>query len=75
MMGQRDWGQVREFYERMISEALGKDKMARDKRWTENIAVGSDSFIKTMKKRLGYRETDRNSGWNACSWLQRGNIA
>jgi REP-associated tyrosine transposase len=41
----RDW----------VDEALKREMVARESRWTEAIAVGSLSFVNTVKSELGFK--------------------
>lgn len=42
-----------------IESTLQKENYRRDKKWTESIAVGSESFVETIKERLGLRAKSR----------------
>jgi len=40
-------------YRGWVEEALSADKQMRDSKWTASIAVGSESFVKVTKAKLG----------------------
>ena len=42
-----------------IERALARDGLARDSRWSESIAVGSQEFIEVVKRKLGIRAKGR----------------
>ena len=51
-----------------IEEALKADRLERDRKWSQAIAVGSQGYIDNIKKELGikvvYRKTTRvNKGF------------
>ena len=41
-------------YKRWIEEALGKGSLVRDDIWTTQPAVGSESYVNQIKRKLGY---------------------
>ena len=41
-------------YQGWIENALKKGNLSRDEIWTKDVAVGSDSFIEKVRKRLGF---------------------
>ena len=41
-------------------EKLEQNDSNRETEWTENIGVGSRSFLQTVKEKLGYRARDRS---------------
>jgi len=43
-----------------VQEKLEQDSSDRSPEWTESIAVGSKSFLETIKKKLGYRASGRS---------------
>lgn len=61
LMRASDWGSWQKSYAQMIETALEKNGLARDRRWTESIAVGTDSFVKNIKEKLGYEDEDETS--------------
>ncbi len=42
-------------YRGWIDEALSKGEHFRDGKWTESVAVGSESFVTTTKEKLGVK--------------------
>ena len=51
--GFRDFDEFAESYRGWIDEALKKARHHRDRKWTESIAVGSETFVKMTKELLG----------------------
>ena len=55
-------------YEQSISEAIQQGSLQRDGKWTECIAVGSDSFVTSIEEQTTKRvqlhtERDRSGAW------------
>ena len=55
-------------HQSLIHEALEKGDLIREERWTESIAVGSQSFVEGIKRKLGakgkYRVVlQKNESW------------
>ena len=50
---------VRELRRERIEEALARGEQVRESKWTESVAVGSRSFVETMKAKLGLRAKGR----------------
>jgi putative transposase len=42
-------------YRGWIDEALSQGEHFRDGKWTESVAVGSESFVTTTKEKLGVK--------------------
>ncbi|MGH7928261.1 MAG: transposase [Candidatus Binatia bacterium] len=42
-----------------VEEALKRERVAREGRWSEAVAVGSLSFVNTVKSELGYKAAHR----------------
>jgi len=51
--------ELAEAYRGWIEEALKKLRHRRDRKWTESIAVGSESFVTETKDRLGFKARGR----------------
>ena len=68
LMQARDWGRWKKSYSKMIESALEKDGRARDRRWSECIAVGTESFVKNIKEKIGYEDEDSVPGENTRGW-------
>ncbi len=43
-----------------VEEKLKQNDIKRDNKWTESIGVGSKSFLKMIKEKLGYRAKGRS---------------
>ena len=46
-------------YRRWIEEAIGAEGQLRDGKWSESIAVGSESFVMMTKEKLGIKAKGR----------------
>ena len=44
---------LKEAHGKWIEEALKKQMVVRDSKWTQSIAVGDKSFVEQIKQRLG----------------------
>jgi putative transposase len=44
----------------LINNALNKNNLTRDRRWTESIAVGSEAFVESIRQRLRIKTLYRN---------------
>ena len=51
--------ELAESYRGWIEDALKKVRHCRDRKWTESIAVGSESFVTETKERLGFKARGR----------------
>ena len=51
--------ELAESYRGWVEEALKNVRHRRDQRWTESIAVGSESFVTETKERLGFKARGR----------------
>jgi len=55
----RDTGELKEAYRGWVEGALEGSGHERRPEWTESIAVGSESFLRAIKERLGIRAKGR----------------
>ncbi len=46
-------------HKRWVDEALARAEQTRESKWSESVAVGSRSFVETIKTRLGVRAKRR----------------
>lgn len=63
------------FYSECVKSTLLSDEMKRDSRWTESIAVGSETFISNVSNRLGYKAKYRNIKKIQNSWIIKNGIS
>jgi hypothetical protein len=63
---------LKRIYKGWVEEVLGKQSSRnRQPRWTESIAVGSESFVRDTQEKLGIREIGRKvMGANGCFELR-----
>ena len=52
----------RSFHKESVEESLREKNYVRESRWTESIAVGSQSFVKDIKAKLSIRAKGRQVG-------------
>jgi putative transposase len=58
-------------HRRWVEEAIQKEDHFRDSKWTESIAVGSKSFVKAAKVKLGIKAKGRGVFGQGGSWSLR----
>jgi putative transposase len=51
---------LRASHYRWVEEKLKQNTNKRDAEWTESIGVGSRSFLRVIKEKLGYRARGRS---------------
>ena len=74
LMGAKDMRHLMEDYSRLVEGAMSRklpSLIQRDGRWTETIAVGDGTFVKSMQDRLGYRAKYRHLVSEGRSWQLR----
>jgi len=59
LAGFESYNTLQEAHQEMVNESLVNGTNQRQKGWTESIAVGSQSFIETIKEKLGVRAKGR----------------
>ena len=59
LLGMHAIESLRQSHDAWIERALAREGLARDSRWAEGIAVGSDEFIEVIKRKLGIRAKGR----------------
>jgi putative transposase len=52
-------GDFQEAHRQLIEHALENGRAPRDERWSEAVAVGSLSFVNTVKSELGFKAAHR----------------
>lgn len=50
---------LKEVHRKWIQESLQKDKMIRDEKWSQSIAVENKKYVETIKDQLGIRAIHR----------------
>jgi len=68
LFGAGTYEQLKRSHEGWVEEQLGNGAKERQDEWTSSIAVGSKSFIETIKQRLGFKAKGRDviGGEGAC---------
>jgi putative transposase len=62
LMGLLDFKAIEELadaYQGWTEESVGRKKSFRDSKWTESVAVGSESFVTTTREELGIKGNAR----------------
>ncbi len=55
--GQHPLSEVQAHYRRRVEEAIAKNELQRQPRWTESIAVGREEFVREIAGHIRYRRT------------------
>jgi hypothetical protein len=53
-------GDLQKAHRDRVDEALKREMVARESRWSEAVAVGSLSFVNTVKSELGFKAAHRD---------------
>jgi putative transposase len=73
--------ELKEAHQEWIDKAFEKSQLVRQNKWTQSIAVGDQSFVKKIKKQLGYRSKGRkiieeNNDYQLREWqIRYGDVA
>jgi putative transposase len=59
LLGFEHYEDLKDAHSRWVDSAIQSNKYDKEDKWTQSIAVGSKSFIKKMKERLGFRARGR----------------
>jgi len=62
------YNELKTTYQKLIHEALNTGDLIREEIWTEHLAVGSQSFVKDIKRKLGVRGQYRPVSKEKGSW-------
>lgn len=60
LSGNGSYEQLRSSHKGWVEEYLGNGAKERQDEWTSSIAVGSKSFVETIKERLGFKAIGRD---------------
>ncbi len=60
LMGFSDLNNFQSAHKRWIESSLKMDKPERENHWSQSIAVGGKSFVKEVKKSLGFKVKGRS---------------
>ena len=52
MSGCDSYASFQNLHRTLVDDALGKDKIKRETRWSQSIAVGNKKFVTDIKKKL-----------------------
>lgn len=55
MLGFRSTYDLAEAHRRWVEELVSRGIHSREKKWTESVAVGSETFVTATKERLGFK--------------------
>jgi putative transposase len=59
VLGFKSLPDVAEACREWVGTSLKQEDLFRDRKWTESVAVGSESFVKGIKDELGFRAKGR----------------
>jgi putative transposase len=62
LLGFANYNDFKEAHTKWVSSALETDKSGRQNKWTESIAVGSESFVEKIKEALRFRAKAHQHG-------------
>ena len=60
LLNMKNVDELKEAYRGWVDEALEKQDLGRQPRWTESIAVGTENFVRDTKERLGIKAIGRD---------------
>ena len=77
LLGAGNYDQQRRSHKGWVEENLGDGAKGRQDGWTGSVAVGSKSFIESVKASLGFRARGRDiladNSWSGFLWMFIGN--
>ena len=59
LLGIDDSDRLSEVYKGWVGDALGRDDISREAKWTQSIAVGNKYFVEQVKDKLGFKAIGR----------------
>jgi putative transposase len=59
LLGFENYDDLKEAHYKWVDSEIQTTKSGKEKKWTQSIAVGSKTFIETMKESLGFRAKGR----------------
>ncbi len=62
------YNELKTTHQNLIHEALNTGNLIREEIWTESLAVGSQSFVEDIKRKLGVRGQYRPVSEEKGSW-------
>lgn len=72
LCGFRRVADFQEAHRAWVNEAIVTEGKARDTRWSESVAVGSEAFVERVKRELGVRAKAREIAEESGSFVLRG---
>ncbi|MGD2013748.1 MAG: hypothetical protein PVH37_13450 [Desulfobacterales bacterium] len=75
LVGASTYDQLRKSHKRWVAEHLAGGSKRRQDEWTGGVAVGSKSFIESVKASLGFRARERDIIESGEGYQLRGNPA
>ena len=61
LSGCDSYASFQSLHKSLVKDALEKDKIKRESRWSNSIAVGEKQFVSKIKKRLGFKALGRKT--------------
>ncbi len=59
LLGFENYDDLKDAHSRWVDSEMQADNHDKETKWTQSIAVGSKTFIETMKEALGFRSKGR----------------
>jgi hypothetical protein len=59
LLGFENYGDLKDAHSKWVDSEMQADNHGKETKWTLSIAVGSRTFIETIKESLGFRATGR----------------
>ena len=59
MLGFENYDDLKEAHSKWVESQIQTDNSGKENKWTQSIAVGSKTFVETMKEALGFRAKGR----------------
>ena len=56
---EKDEGQLKNVLKKLMEEILAQDKMERESKWTDSVAIGDRLFVEETKEKLGIKAKGR----------------
>ncbi len=71
LLGRDQLPEFQAHYRQRIDDAITKNQLHREARWTESIAVGREQFVQEIASQIRYRQTLVSHPDDSGSWILR----
>ena len=59
LLGFENYDDLKQAHSKWVESEIQTDNSGKENKWTQSIAVGSKTFVETMKEALGFRAKGR----------------